>query len=191
MFFLSENNGDQEQICCLPTSSCKENSPLQEKEGFHQRHHSQALWYFKDNLWESLLIAHQASQAPVVITCSDRCLSELFCTTTGKSGVGLDYFDPISFTATDITFNWSRQVGTAILLMLSEDVLMSTLQSMSASRGRETKGLKNGSVRPGSTWLHQTLEPVTSTMYMLLHFWPWEVYNFSATTWFHIIFTLQ
>lgn len=52
-----------------------------------------------------------------------------------------------------ITFNCSRQVGTAILAMLSEDVLMSTLQSMSTSRGRETGGLKNGSVRlRGTQW---------------------------------------
>lgn len=50
----------------------------------------------------------------------------------------------LSLTAIAITFNCSRQVGTAILAMLSEDVLMSTLQSMSTSRGRETGGLKNG-----------------------------------------------
>lgn len=112
-------------------------------------------------------------------------------TTAGQSGVGLDYSDPVSFTSTDITFNWSKQVGTAILLMLSEDVLMSTLQSMSTSRGRETEGLKNGSVRPSSTWQYQTLEPVTTTTYILLYFWPWETYNFSAIAWFRIIFTLQ
>lgn len=34
-------------------------------------------------------------------------------------------------------FIWSRQVGTARRLMLSEEVLMSTLQSRSTRRGRE------------------------------------------------------
>lgn len=38
------------------------------------------------------------------------------------------------------TFIWSRQVGTAMRLMLSEEVLMSTLQSRSSRRGRETGG---------------------------------------------------
>lgn len=36
------------------------------------------------------------------------------------------------------TFIWSRQVGTAMRLMLSEEVLISTLQSRSTRRGRET-----------------------------------------------------
>lgn len=36
------------------------------------------------------------------------------------------------------TFIWSRQVGTAMRLTLSEEVLMSTLQSRSTRRGRET-----------------------------------------------------
>lgn len=36
------------------------------------------------------------------------------------------------------TFICSRQVGTAMRLMLSEEVLMSTLQSRSTRRGRET-----------------------------------------------------
>lgn len=39
---------------------------------------------------------------------------------------------------TGYTFIWSRQVGTAMRLMLSEEVLMSTLQSRSIRRGRET-----------------------------------------------------
>lgn len=34
-------------------------------------------------------------------------------------------------------FIWSRQVGTAMRLMLSEEVLISTLQSRSTRRGRE------------------------------------------------------
>lgn len=38
------------------------------------------------------------------------------------------------------TFIWSRQVGTTMRLMLSEAVLMSTLQSRSTRRGRETAG---------------------------------------------------
>lgn len=38
------------------------------------------------------------------------------------------------------TFIWSRQVGTTMRLMLSEAVLMSTLQSRSTRRGRETVG---------------------------------------------------
>jgi len=36
------------------------------------------------------------------------------------------------------TFIWSRQVGTAMRLMLSDEVLISTLQSRSTRRGRET-----------------------------------------------------
>ena len=40
------------------------------------------------------------------------------------------------------TFIWSRQVGTAMRLMLSEEVLMSTLQSRSTRRGRETAGIQ-------------------------------------------------
>lgn len=49
---------------------------------------------------------------------------------------------------------------------------------------------KIGAIEP---WTFvQTLEPVTTTTYTILHFWPWEVYNFSATTWFYIIiFILQ
>ena len=45
------------------------------------------------------------------------------------------------------TFIWSRQVGTAMRLMLSEEVLMSTLQSRSTRRGRETVWGQLGSVR--------------------------------------------
>lgn len=44
---------------------------------------------------------------------------------------------PVSM-AVGRTFIWSRQVGTARRLMLSEEVLMSTLQSRSTRRGRET-----------------------------------------------------
>ena len=40
------------------------------------------------------------------------------------------------------TFIWSKQVGTAMRLMLSEEVLMSTLQSRSTRRGRETVGIQ-------------------------------------------------
>lgn len=86
----------------------------------------------------------------------------------------------LSLTAIAITFNCSRQVGTAILAMLSEDVLMSTLQSMSTSRGRETGGLRKGCVRLSNTQWHQTLGAVTTTMHRPLHFWPWEVSKFSC-----------
>lgn len=138
------------------------------QDGFHQRHHSHALWHFRYHFWENLM-GHQARgkhQMPVWtdLPWQVRCWTSLFR----------------SFRATAITFNCSRQVGTAILTMLSEDVLMSTLQSMSTSRGRETGGLKNGSVRLSSIRRYQTLEPVTTTMHKPLQFWPWEAYKFSC-----------
>lgn len=100
----------------------------------------------------------------------------------------------LSFTGTAVTFNCSRQVGTAILAMLSEDVLMSTLQSMSTSRGRETGGLKNGSVRFSSTLGDSkmvllgsaadsgTPDPGTCDYHHAEAFplWPWEAYKFSS-----------
>lgn len=47
-------------------------------------------------------------------------------------------------------FIWSRQVGTAMRLMLSEEVLISTLQSRSTRRGRETVEEKAQLTAPSS-----------------------------------------
>lgn len=55
---------------------------------------------------------------------------------------GLTHHGTSSFPSNDDdsgrTFIWSRQVGMAMRLMLSEEVLISTLQSRSTRRGRET-----------------------------------------------------
>jgi len=77
--------------------------------------------------------------------------------------------------------------------MVSEDVLMSTLQSMSTSRGRETEGSKNRD-QLGLTAHDDDTRPRTCDYHCVrvLHrqnpSGPVKIYNLSVTNWLHIIF---